>query len=126
MACVAADHVELQSHAGLHRRVFERVSAGCADRPGKNVTMTETTDLDDRLDVVVESVRFAKHPCAEGLARLFPGTSGIAGVVVLEAKVIEIHFEVKRCPERGSRAIDAPEELAGELIIELVFLFAGG
>src|SRR5712691_8557216 len=126
MTCVAADHVELQSHAGLHRRVFERVSAGCADRPGTNVTMTETTDLDDRLYIVIESVRFAKHPCAEGLALLFPGTSSIAGVVVLEAKVIEIGFEGQRRAERGGRAIDAPEELTGELIIELVFPFAGG
>src|SRR2546428_3624730 len=126
MTCVAAGHVKLQSHAGLHRRVFERVSAGRADRPGTNVTMTETTDLDDRLYIVVESVRFAKHPCAEGVALLFPGTSGIAGAVVLEAKVIKINFEGKRRAERGGRAIDAPEELTGELIIELVFLFAGG
>src|SRR5262245_41577699 len=123
---VTINHVELQSQTGLQRRVGERVSAGRADRPGTNVASTEMSDLDDRLYIVVESVRFAKHPCAEGLSHLFAGTSSIAGVLVLETKVIEIGFKVQRRAERGSRDIDAPEQLAGELIIEGVFLFAGG
>src|SRR5215831_17837324 len=88
VTCVAADHVELQSHTGLQRRVCERVSAGRADRPGANVAITKMADLDDRLDIVIESMRFAKHPCAEGLSHLFAGTSSIAGVVVLETQVI--------------------------------------
>src|SRR5437899_1053873 len=126
MPGVAADHIELQAQARLHRGVFERVAAGRADRPGKNVAMTETTDLDDRLYVVVESARFAKQPGAEGLPLLSPRTNGIAGVRVLETQVIEISFEGKRRAQRGRRAVDAPEELAGELVIEVVFLFAGG
>src|SRR5215831_17360733 len=126
MPCVATDHIALQSHARLQRCVFERVSTGCADRPGQNVAMAETTDLDNRLYIVVESLRFAKPPCAEGLSLLSPRTYGIAGVRVLETQVIEIRFEGERRAERGRRAIDAPEELAGELIIELVLLFAGG
>src|SRR5439155_16546108 len=126
MPGVAADHIELQSQAGLHRGVCERVAAGRADCPGQNIAMAEPPDLEDRLDIVVEAVRFAKHPGAEGLAHLFAGPSGIAGERVLEAQVIEIRFEIKRHAERGRRAIDAPEELAGELIIELLFLVAAG
>src|SRR5713101_305788 len=126
MTCVATDHIELQSYTGLQRCVFERVSAGCAHCPGKNVAMTKTTDLHDRLYVIVESLRFAKQPCAEGLSLLSSSTNGIAGVIVLETQVIEISFEGKRRAERRRRAINAPEELAGKLVIELVFLFAGG
>src|SRR5215470_9463672 len=126
MPGVAADHIELQSHAGLQRGVFQRVAARGADRPGQNVALSETTDLDDRLYVVVETIRFAEQPRAEGLSLLSPSTHGIAGVIVLEPQVIEIRFEGQRRAERGRRAIDTPEELAGELIIELVLLFAGG
>src|SRR5262245_20046789 len=122
MICVAADHIEQQSQARPHRCVFECVSAGRTDRPGQNVAMSETTDLEDRLYVVVESVRFAKPPRAEGLALLVPSTTGIDGVIVPEPQVIEISGEGKQRTERRSRAIDAPEKLAGELIIELILL----
>src|SRR5262249_14978866 len=123
---IAAHHVELQSHTGLQRHVGERVSAGRADRPGANVASAEMANLNDRLDIVVESVRFAKQPCDEGLSHLFAGTSSIAGVLVPETKVIEIGFEVQWRAERGSRTINTPEQLAGELIVEGVLLVAAG
>src|SRR5262245_66006564 len=113
MTGVAADHIEQQSQARPHRGVFECVAARRPDRPGQNVAMRKTPDLEDRLDVVVESVRFAKPPRAEGLALLASRTTGIAGVVILETQVIEISSEGKRRAERSSRAIDAPEKLAG-------------
>src|SRR5262249_15147107 len=123
---VATDHIEQHSQAWRHHCVFERVAAGRTDRPRKYVALTETTDLEDRLDVIVESPRFAKPPGAEGLSLLVSSTTGIAGVRGLQTEVIEISCERQRGAGRGSRAIDDPEERAGNLIIKLISPFAGG
>src|SRR5437016_5893172 len=121
--CVAARHVRLQAQAGTPRYTFHRVALRRSHRPCENVPRPECSDLEYRLDVIIEACVPAEESDTERLPPLCARARGVAGMVISESQIVQIGAEDDLRNERRRRCVDAPEELAGRLVVELRFPF---
>src|SRR5437899_2933352 len=122
---ITACHVRLQAESGTPGQAFHRIALRRGQRPRENIPPPERSALKDRLDVLVEACAAPEDADAEGLPRLRTFARGVPRVVVSESQVVEIRAERGPRRERRRRSVDAPEELAVGLVVELRLPFAG-
>src|SRR4051794_32727977 len=83
-------------------------------------------ELKDGLDVVIEAGRIAEQARPNRVSLLISHARREARLVIFETQVVNICFEPECRHEDRRGAVDTPEELIRELVVEFILLFAGG